>query len=916
MGPTATAIDIDREIAAKAHGQPVDDVLAALDVTKARGLDPAGAARRLDVFGRNVLAAAETESAWRILIRQFLSGMVALLTVAAVLSLVFGDWIDAIAIAAVVLVNAAIGFGTELGAVRSMEALKKLSAPEATVRRGGEIRRIEASKLVPGDIVLLEEGDLIPADIRVIETRDLKADESLLTGESLPIHKTPDEVDRDATLADRSSMLYRSAAVSRGGGTGVVVATGHETEIGRIAELIVAAAPKATPLEERLRELSGQLVLLTLVVCALIAVTGLTTGQPWLLMLQTGIALAVAAVPEGLPIVATLTLARGMKRMAARNVLIRRLAAVETLGEIGVLLTDKTGTLTENRMTVVHVETAAGPVDIGATEGALSMSGKPVDPHSVPGLVALIDAAVLCNDAELDRAAGAETGGRGDPMEIALLVLGIKAGRRHGDLVAQQALVRELAFSREVMMMATVHAASGGEMVAVKGAPEAVIRASSYVLTSDGAQKPIGDDGRAYWEALNTRLAGEGLRVIAVAQKASNSPVPEGGEFADLTLLGLIAIADPPRGGAAEAVRTSVAAGVKVVMLTGDQPVTARRIATDVGIPVPQGSQADMVVHGRDLADVDDLPEKDRGRILEASVFARVTPEQKLDLVALHQSDDHIVAMTGDGVNDAPALKQADIGVAMGLRGADVAREAADIVLLNDHIASIIAAIREGRIVFFNIRAFCLYLLSCNLSEVLVVALATAGGLPLPLMPLQILYLNLVTDVLPAFALGAGPGARDLMQRSPRRAGEPILGRLEWREVAAFGLLMTISVLAAFWIALENNSDAPEVATTVAFLTLATAQVLHVFNMRAAGSGIWRNEVVGNAYVWLALVACAGLIAAAIFIPPFATALRIAPLGAADVWTIAFGAVAPLVVGQIARSLQPAVKPVAVTPAT
>jgi Ca2+-transporting ATPase len=752
------------------------------------------------------------------------------------------------------------------------------------------VESVDAAALVPGDVVVLEGGDVVTADLRLLEASRLEADESLLTGESLPVAKSIDPCAAGAPLAERPCMLFKGTAVTRGAGEAVVVATGMATELGRISRLVEQAEDEITPLEKRLDRLGQRLIWLTLAVAAGIGATALAAGKDWLLTVETAIALAVATVPEGLPIIATLALARGMHRMARRNALVNRLSAVETLGATGVIFTDKTGTLTENRMTVVALALATGDVEVSgealSVEGGFARDGAAIDPGAEPLLRRALELGVLCNDASFEDGATPT----GDPLEIALLVAGRKAGLVRARLVAEAPELLEVAFDPAQKLMATVHRVPDGCRVAVKGAPEAVLAHCTRVA-ADGGDRPLDPATRADIEARNEAMAGRGLRVLAVAERTAAEPPRQ--VYEDLALVGLVGLLDPPRAEVREAIRACRDAGIRVVMVTGDQAATARTIAHAVGLVDDDGAE---VVLGADLEQAGD-------RALDAAIFARVSPEQKLALIARQQARGAIVAMTGDGVNDAPALKKADIGVAMGQRGTEVARQAADIVLRDDAFASIVAAVEEGRVIFGNIRKFVVYLLSCNISEIFVVGIASAANAPLPILPLQILFLNLVTDVFPALALGVGEGPARVMARPPRDPHERILDRRHWRSVAAAGLLITAAVLGALALALRALGLPEREAVTISFLTLATAQLWHVFDVRSPDSGVVRNEIVRNRWVWAALVLCVALLLAALHVQPLADVLQIAPPSAAG-WAIVAGmGVAPALLIQLALAL-------------
>ena len=866
------------------HAQTGTDVLAGLEVAVDQGLSETEVSHRRQRFGPNTLAARRKVGIATLLFRQVQSPVVLLLAGAALLAALFHEVEEAVAIIIVLGLNTLIGFLTELKAARSIEALQALEAPKARVRRNGHERVIPSDDLVPGDIVLLEAGNAVPADLRLIETANLKADESTLTGESTPVDKAAPPVPDDARLADRHSMLFRGTSLTGGNALGVVTGTGLATEIGQVAELVSHAGTGTSPIEKKLAHLSSQLVWATVVLTVLIAGIGVLTGKDAYLMAEAAIALAVAAIPEGLPVVATLTLARGMWRMARQNALVEQLSAVETLGATTVILTDKTGTLTENQMAVRRVWLPSGEVE---THGAQDQKAPPDDAQ----LAALIEVAVLCNDAALD---DPDAEGAGDPMEIALLRAGLEAGHSRKTLLARYPIVRKVAFESTNKLMATVHTHGDEYLYAIKGAPEAVLHHSAF-LSPKGQLEPMGPQERDLWLGRVAELAHHGLRVIACAAKAET--VQNAAPYDGLTFLGLIGLEDPARSDVPHAIEACHRAGIKVVMVTGDHVDTARSIGRTVGLHC----ETDNVVEGVEVAQLTANGEDDFARI---GIFARVSPKEKLDLVRAYQAYGEIVAMTGDGVNDAPALRQADIGVAMGLRGTDVARESAAMILLDDAFPTIINAIREGRVIFANIRRFATYLLACNLAEVMVVGIAVLVSLPLPILPLQILYLNLITDVFPAFALALGEGEGDELDKPPRNPREPILGRPQWSWLATQSLLMSVAVFTAMWAcgALDFTSQA---TITVTFLTLAFAQLWQVFNMHAAKVSLFKNEITRNPWVWASLALCVVLLVLPAHVPPFADILGIVAPDA-TMWGIILGLSAlPTAIWQTLQALAP-----------
>jgi Ca2+-transporting ATPase len=869
------------------HALPVAGVACALGVDPSVGLNEAEIEQRRRLFGPNLVTTRKPVSDLTLLARQFASPVVALLAAAMAVSFSFGEWQQAIAIAVVLMINTAIGYSAERRAVRSMEALRALGGRSARVRRDGRSEVISADALVPGDVVLLEPGDVVSADLRCVGSAALSVDESALTGESMPVSKSVEPDPEDADLHERAAMLFKGTHVVRGSGEGIVVGTGLSTELGRITQLVDETEEGESPLEGQLARLSRQLIWLTLLLASAVALAGMLTGRPVPLMVETSIALAVAAIPEGLPIVATLALARGMLRMARSNALVEKLSAVETLGSTTVVLTDKTGTLTENRMAVERVVTSTGASFFDYQTHAVLTGGVPVDPAGDAELKCALLIGMLCGNADYD----AETDtGSGDPMEVALLRAGALAGLARGEQLTLFPEVAEYPFDPATKWMATVHRDHDRYFIAVKGAPEEVLALTDRTGV---AAEPFDDHDKAAWLDMAQELAADGLRVLAVAAHPCEDPrKPLGG---GLAFVGLVALRDPARADIAGAVASLRRAGIGVAMATGDHPGTALTIARDVGIA---GTDA-TVTTGRELSGLKDAPDSARDEVAGQRVFARVSPEQKLDLIDLFQSQGEVVAMIGDGVNDAPALTKADIGVAMGKRGTEVAREAADIVLLDDRFSTIVTAAREGRVIFDNIRRFSMYLLSCNIAEVLVVGLAVFAGLPLPLLPLQILFLNLVTDVFPAFALATGEGEGDVLDRPPRRPGEPIIPSRLWRAMAGYGVAISASTLlaivaATYWLRLDTAA-----ATTVSFLTIALAQLWHVFNMRGRGSTVLRNAVTANRLVWYALALCLVLIVLAVTVPVLATALGIAAVGV-EGWALAVGcSLLPLAAGQL-----------------
>ena len=856
----------DELIATAPHSIAVPDTLKSLGVNPKKGLTATEVEERGSRFGENTLKAHLAANPLWVLLKQFMSPVVYLLLAATGFALLLGEAVEFVAILAVLVINAAIGFATELRAVRSMEALRQLATRSVIVRREGRTGPIPAEQLVPGDIVILDAGDVVAADMRILSSANLASDESALTGESMPVAKHVEPVALDAPLAERTCMLFKGCSITRGTGEAVVTETGMTTELGRISKLVEQSEPERSPLEKQLEGLSRHLIWVTLLIAVAIAIAGIVAGQNIQLMVEASVALAVAAIPEGLPIVATLALARGMLRMAKHNALIERLSGVETLGSTTVIMTDKTGTLTENRMHVDRVVTSEGESNFDRNKGQFLLAGHRVSGSSNTCLRELLTNACLCNNASL-RSNGVKV------LEI-------------------RWKIAEYAFNAETRMMATVHKDSSKFRIAVKGAPEAILEHTKQVAS--GARLIKFDKRQLkHWHEVCEVLAAQGLRLLAIAGKTVTSADKQ--PYEDLTLLGVVAFNDPPREDVAAAIADARRAGINIVMVTGDHAATARHISQAIRL-TPDGFAA---VAGSELVSLSSMTETEKAQVRSAHVFSRVSPEQKLDLITLHQQAGEVVAMTGDGVNDAPALKKADIGIAMGLRGTEVAREAADMVLRDDAFSTIVHAIREGRIIYTNIRRFTTYLLSCNLSEGLVVGLAVLAGLPLPLLPLQILFLNLVTDVFPAFALGTIEADRNVLSRPPKPPSEPILNKSQWVTIIAGGSVIATVTLSSMIIALHVFQLRGDAVTTMCFFTLALAQLWHVFNMRNWRDGLIFNQITSNTYVWLAIVLCVLILAVAALQPDIAGALQLTPLPAKAWGAIVALSVVPITVREI-----------------
>ncbi len=887
---------------ASAWNQSTARVLADFEVDALLGLTNGAVQIRRRRFGPNLLQAAKRRSILSIMADQFKSVVILLLFMAGVLAFLFADFAEGLAIFAVIAINSSIGFLTEWRAIRSMEALRRLGSVMTVVMRDGNIQEIPAGELVPGDIVVLEGGDIVTADIRLIEAAKLQADESTLTGESLPVDKQTDPLPEETPVMERSNSVFKGTAVTRGSGKGVVVETGMSTELGRISRLVTEAEAHQTPLEKRLDALGRRLAWAVLAIGLFIAAISILLGRDALLSIEVGIALAVAAVPEGLPIVATIALARGMWRMAKRKALVARLSAVETLGATSVILTDKTGTLTENRMTVTTIRL---PDDLeivleghgDAAHSRFVVQDGSLDRDSAQLLDELLTTVALCSNASLRVGPGGDEITIGDPTEVALLVAANRRGLNRDKLLTRWPEIHEIAFDPASKRMATIHTGNSRFHVAVKGAPETVIPLCASMQTR-ADEVTLGDRDRQRWLDHAHELAHRGLRTLAVAKKSTDDQT--GNPYKNLVLLGVAGLEDPAREGVSEAIDRCRNAGVSVVMVTGDHQATARNIGTELGM-VDSDAHSRQFVNGTELDEILARPASEE--LLAARVFSRVSPEQKLNLIDFYQQQGSVVAMTGDGVNDAPALKKADIGIAMGVRGTAVAKEAAAMILEDDEFRTIVEAIAYGRAIFQNIRKFVVYLLSCNISEVLIVTLATVAGAPLPLLPLQILFLNLVTDVFPALALGVGPGSSKLMERRPRPGDEPVLTRSHWLRIAVHGVVISAAVLVAMSIAILHLQFDAANAVTVSFCTLAMAQLWHVFNMREDPRQFVFNEITRNVWIWIAIGICLALILMAVYTPLLRVLLELTDPGARGWLLIVLASFIPLLLGPAVQHL-------------
>lgn len=807
---------------------------------------------RLQQFGPNQLQAGKKISPWSLLFAQFQNVLVIILLIATALSGFLGETVEAVTIAAIVLLAVVLGFVQEFRAEKAMEALKKMAAPTAKVLRDGEQAEIPAEQLVPGDIILLAAGDRIPADARIIEEANLRTEEAALTGESLPAEKTADVIANPAAgIGDRRNIVYGGTSVSHGRGKAVVTATAMQTEFGKIAAMLDQVETEETPLQKNLDRIGKTLAKVAFGVVMVISAIGWYKGESLVDIFLFGIALAVAVVPEALPAVVTISLAIGVQRMVRRHALIRKLPAVETLGCTSVICTDKTGTLTKDEMTVRKIWVAGKTYDVSgagyAPVGAFSLNGREEKP--VLGLLELLTAGVLASDARLIEETDTIFDITGDPTEGALVVAAAKAGLYRGDLELLAPRVAEIPFSSETKRMVTLHKFEDGHMAYAKGAPEMLLPLCSRVWGEQG-ETLLTDKGREEILAAASAMASQALRVLAIARKGDTDLA---GSSTDLKFLGLVGMIDPPRPEVKDAIRECHQAGIRVIMITGDHPVTAEAIAKELGI-----LKNEKVVTGMVLEKMSD-EELDR-ELPGIAVFARVSPSDKLRLVTALQKQGEIVAMTGDGVNDAPALKKADIGVAMGITGTDVTKEAAAMTLTDDNFASIVAAVEEGRGIFGNIKKYLMYLLSSNIGEIIIMTVATLLGWPLPLSAVQLLYLNLATDGFPALALAVDPPERDLMLQAPRNPHTGIFTKRVMALMLTGSVWLAVLILGIFFWATHSGRDMSE-SMTMAFVLLVVAEFVKSYNFRSdhltALRGTFSNKWLNIAILWeLGLLLC------------------------------------------------------------
>ncbi|HHW31174.1 MAG TPA: calcium-translocating P-type ATPase, SERCA-type [Clostridiaceae bacterium] len=862
----------------------------------ASGISEKEAKRRINEYGPNIIIGKRNISAFKILLDQFSDFMVIVLLVSTAISAFMGEMTEAFTIIAIVIINAIMGFIQEYRTEKTLEALKELTAPTAKVIRDNKHLTIPAEEIVPGDLILLEAGDRVPADSVLLEAVNLQVDESLLTGESVPVEKyAGSDIRRGSSLPEKKHSVYMGTVVTMGRASAIVYATGMNTEMGKIAHMIHSIEDEQTPLQKKLDHLGKLIVYACLTICAIVSVTGILRGENLFTMLLSGISLAVAAVPEGLPAIVTISLALGVQRMMKRNALVRKLPAVETLGCANVICSDKTGTLTENKMTVRKVYTGGTIFQINDSKAFSKMTNLS---RTEDLLKTALEIGALCNNSSIS--SSMERNGiikkftkkkninfsaadiSGDPTEIALLVAASKYGITESGLKEKYMRIGEIPFDSERKCMSVICRNNNGEsFVFTKGAPDIIINKCTSIYMAGGII-PLTSEFKKRILNQNEEMAREALRVLGVAYKKYNSRGNKQEEVENnLIFVGLIGMIDPPRKEAAEAVMKCKTAGIKTVMITGDHKTTATTIAQELGIY----KKGDLVLTGSELDDMDDI--KLQKIVENVSVYARVTPAHKLMIVRALKRKGLIVAMTGDGVNDAPAIKESDIGISMGLTGTDVTKEASSMILMDDNFATIVAAIEEGRVIYSNIRKFIRYLLACNIGEVLTMFLGMLLGLPIPLMPIQVLWVNLVTDGLPAMALGLEPAEKDIMMRSPRSSKSSIFSDGLVFLIILRGILLGLSTLAVFVSIIYLTRDIV-LARTSAFMTLVLTQLTHVFECKSERKTIFEIPWFNNIYLVLAVMCSLIMMLVVVYIPPLQVLFKTTALSVNE-WLIVGG---------------------------
>ena len=860
-----------------------DDIAKLMHVNLQTGLKESSINERITKYGLNSYAPQKQKSIWLILFEQFKSPIILLLVVAAGFSFFSDDWLEGFSITAVIFITVVLGFFMELQARNSMKALREMDISVSKVWRDNALKEIPSERIVPGDVLELEAGDMVMADARLMEVNQFEVDESALTGESLAVEKNIEIIEKDVPLADKINLIFKGTSVVKGNAKAIVTGTGLHTELGKITQLVETAKQDDTPLEKKLQGLAKVLMVITAVFASIFILTGLLQGKQFYLLVETALALAVAAIPEGLPVVSAIALTYGMLRLAKKHVLIKRLASVETLGGINIIFTDKTGTLTENKIDVNRLVFFDEEIPI-------DKSGKDVSAAIKKNKIAfekLLLISTLSNNA-VSKQEQNKKKYLGDPIEIALLQFVNSGNTNAADINASYPRIAEEPFNSDTKLMATLHKTATGNFVAAKGAVEELINKCSFYCAGNRVM-PLTDGDKKIFLHKAEVIGAQGSKVLAFAFKEAAN-ISSKNLLSDLTLAGLIGFLDPPRMEVVDALQSCRDAGIKVIMITGDHPATALNIAEKIKL----SAKDNVVINGKELDTK--LPEE---KLFAATIFARVTPKQKLDMVSLYQKQGNIVAMTGDGINDAPALKKADIGIAMGIRGTQVAKETAAMILKDDSFTSIVAAIMQGRVIFKNIKNFLMYLLSCNLSEIFIVFFYGLLSFPFSLLPLQILFLNLVTDIFPALALGLGKGNKLIMKMPPRKPQQPIVNKRDWFTINAYAVLLALPVMGVTWYCSYYLGYDAKLSNNISFFSMALSQLWHVLNLSSRKISFLNNEITRNKFIWAASLLCLAILAVFYFVSPLNNYVGFQMLSKSTWLIIAFTSIAPVFLIQL-----------------
>ncbi|MFW6029563.1 MAG: calcium-translocating P-type ATPase, SERCA-type [Halanaerobiales bacterium] len=862
-----------------------------------QGLSDKQVKEKLDKYGENKLEEKAGKTIYQMILDQFKDFLILTLIAASIISIILAEYVDGGVILGIVVLNAILGIVQEKRASNALKALKDMAAPKAKVVRNGSIMSVESSELVPGDLVVIEAGDYIPADLRLIESVNLKVEEAALTGESVPVEKDSTTVLEEETgIGDRVNSAFMSTIVTYGRGKGIVSHTGMNTEIGKIASMLNDVDDEQTPLQRNLASFGRLLGIIAIGVCIFIFLLGLIQGEELFEIFMTAISLAVAAIPEGLPAVVTVVLAVGMQRMIKRHAIIKRLGAVETLGSTTVICTDKTGTLTQNKMTVTSLFDGEGLWDVQGT--GYSLEGDVVTNTNKDKsiLEKMMLCAVLCNDAKLK-----DEEVIGDPTEGSLIVLGGKAGYDRDNLNDKYPRLDEFPFDSDRKLMSTRHNIDNKMLMFTKGAPDVVLSRSKKILINNKVIE-LTEEHKEKIIKTNKKYAEQALRVLGFAYKEVKENAQLEDEENDLILLGLVGMIDPPREEAKKAVALCKGAGIRVVMITGDHKITASAIAKELGI-IEDSSQS---MEGKEIKNFSEDEFKEK--VNDINVFARVSPEHKVRIVEAIKSNNDIAAMTGDGVNDAPALKRADIGIAMGINGTDVSKEAADMILTDDNFASIVDAVEEGRIIYSNIRKFVGFLLSCNIGEILIILVAMLLQLPVPLVPIQLLWINLVTDSFPAFALGMEVGEKDIMKKEPRDPGEPIVDNKMKIALALQSIGLALGALVSFYLGYQigggSGEEATELGRTFCFTTLILGEMLRAYSARSEAVSLFKMKLFNNRFLNLSVIFAVVLLLLILYVPFLQPIFETTYLSGENILLASALSFSPILFGEVAKKLK------------